>query len=252
MMALFALFVNCLLITVLISILTNTFAQVQQNAVQIYLFERTVRTLERIKADAMLEYVPPGNLAGLLLVAPAKLFLNERYFHKLHVFVVRATSVHVLLPIALYRRWRYSAYKRRSLYLDPSRGPNTKTDSFLRSIPKGLLDNSARTAFLARQVFERPVDHQEVEQAAGFSEAPEPLQLADELIRQTKNDLKETRHSSDAKESSDADTTERLGRMEASLVNLGMCFRSILDQLKLQITESMLRSLLRDTSAATR
>jgi hypothetical protein len=231
-MMIFALFANCLLITILISILSNTFAtvrfltdlgitqpsgQVQQNAVQYYLFERTVHTLERIKSDALLEYTIPGNLVGLLLVGPAKLILNERYLHTVHVFVVRLTSVHILLPIALYRRWQHSKYKRRSLFIDsPTQIPRSN-DTLMSSIPKRLLDGGSRTTFLTRQVFERPVNQERVQAAAGFVAEPVPVPTPEPAKPAAR----------DVPPASGPDE-ERLARIEKSLLGLGAwprCFR---------------------------
>lgn len=51
----------------LIAILSSSFDRVQKGATQELLFEKAVKTLERLKSDALLEYVPPANLLAVLL-----------------------------------------------------------------------------------------------------------------------------------------------------------------------------------------
>lgn len=74
-----------------------------------------MKTLERLKGDMLLEYVPPMNLLqvfwvialefyvvekdfrALLIIGPAQLVLKPRALHKLHVFLVRLTSFPMLV-----------------------------------------------------------------------------------------------------------------------------------------------------------
>lgn len=63
----YASYTNILLITMLIAILSSSFDRVQKGATQELLFEKAVRTLERLKSDALLEYIPPANILAILL-----------------------------------------------------------------------------------------------------------------------------------------------------------------------------------------
>ncbi|KDQ19429.1 hypothetical protein BOTBODRAFT_170530 [Botryobasidium botryosum FD-172 SS1] len=97
---------NTLLLTVLVSILSNTFSTVSSDASAEYMFRRAVSTLEGVKADALLSYQPPLNLIACVIMVPASFVLTPRWFHKVNVFLIRVTSCPILLIIALFeRRW---------------------------------------------------------------------------------------------------------------------------------------------------
>jgi regulator of protease activity HflC (stomatin/prohibitin superfamily) len=55
----FSAFAQTLLLTILIAILSATFASVQQNAVEAFLFQRAIKTLERVKSEVLHEFLPP-------------------------------------------------------------------------------------------------------------------------------------------------------------------------------------------------
>jgi hypothetical protein len=104
LMVLFAFLGNTLFLTVLVSMLTNTFSGVVSNAVQEIQFRRAVLTLEGVKSDAIFAYPPPFNILALIFFAPLKWVLSERFFHKVHVAVVKTLNLPLLLIIAWYER----------------------------------------------------------------------------------------------------------------------------------------------------
>lgn len=76
-MLVFAIFSNTLLLTILISILSNTFAAVQGAAVEEALFHKAATTLEMAnKGDALAEFLVPANLVALPLLLPASCILS--------------------------------------------------------------------------------------------------------------------------------------------------------------------------------
>lgn len=95
---------NTLLLTVLVSILSNTFATINEDAAAEALFRKAVWTIEGVKADALFSYQPPVNLLALCIMFPAGYLLSPRWFHKVNVFVIRLTNFPILLMIALYER----------------------------------------------------------------------------------------------------------------------------------------------------
>lgn len=105
LMTSFAALSNTLLLTILISILSNTAARIDANATQEYLFQHTVSTFEGVKSDALFSYQPPFNLLALLILKPATYLLSPRQLHSANVFLIRLTSFPVLVVIALYERW---------------------------------------------------------------------------------------------------------------------------------------------------
>lgn len=95
---------NTLLLTVLVSILSNTFARINEDAAAEAMFRRAVSTIEGVKADSLFSYQPPVNLLALCILLPSSYVLSPRWFHKVNVFMIRATNFPILLMIALYER----------------------------------------------------------------------------------------------------------------------------------------------------
>ncbi|XAO25011.1 hypothetical protein I312_103820 [Cryptococcus bacillisporus CA1280] len=107
LMVFYALLSNTLLLTVLVAILGNTFATINADAAAESMFRKAVSTLEGVKADAVFSYQLPFNLVAVIVMWPMRYVLSARWFHKVNVFMIRVTSVHVLLLIALYERQSY-------------------------------------------------------------------------------------------------------------------------------------------------
>ncbi|KAF8630162.1 hypothetical protein AX15_003108 [Amanita polypyramis BW_CC] len=104
LMVTYACLSNTLLLTVLVSILTNTFANISEDAVAEAMFRKAVSTIEGVKADFVFSYQPPVNLVALCILLPASYVLSPRWFHKVNVFLIRLTNFPFLLLIALYER----------------------------------------------------------------------------------------------------------------------------------------------------
>ncbi|WVQ81319.1 hypothetical protein IAT38_003442 [Cryptococcus sp. DSM 104549] len=106
-MVAYALLSNTLLLTVLVAILGNTFATINADAAAESMFRKAVSTIEGVKADAVFSYQLPFNMVAVVLMWPMSYILNPRWFHKVNVFMIRVTSIHILLLIALYERQSY-------------------------------------------------------------------------------------------------------------------------------------------------
>ncbi|KAI5833279.1 hypothetical protein K523DRAFT_370042 [Schizophyllum commune Tattone D] len=104
LMVTYACLSNTLLLTVLVSILTNTFATISEDALAEAMFRRAVSTIEGVKADSLFSYHPPINLLAVCVMFPLSFILTPRWFHKVNVFCIRLTSFPILLGIALYER----------------------------------------------------------------------------------------------------------------------------------------------------
>ncbi|EOR01157.1 hypothetical protein E3P92_01765 [Wallemia ichthyophaga] len=105
LIVLYACISNTLLLTVLVSILSTTFAKIDADAEAEYMFRQAVQTIEGVKSDALFGYQPPLNIFAWLVMAPARWILSPRWFHKFNVFMVRATAAPILLIISLYERY---------------------------------------------------------------------------------------------------------------------------------------------------
>ncbi|EMR69299.1 putative nonselective cation channel protein [Eutypa lata UCREL1] len=104
LMVTFAFLGNTLFLTILVSMLSNTFGTIVANATAEIAFRRAVVTLEGVKGDAIFAYQPPFNIIALFVLVPMRFFVNARWFHKIHVATVRAINVPILLIIALLER----------------------------------------------------------------------------------------------------------------------------------------------------
>jgi hypothetical protein len=105
----FAFLGNTLFLTILVSMLSNTFSTIVANATAEIQFRRSVLTLEGVKGDAIFAYQPPFNILALFVLVPMKFLVNARWFHKIHVSTVRALNLPILLIIALVER-RYLSF----------------------------------------------------------------------------------------------------------------------------------------------
>ncbi|OOQ89678.1 receptor-activated Ca2+-permeable cation channel [Penicillium brasilianum] len=104
LMIAFAFLGNTLFLTVLVSMLTNTFAKIVENATAEVHFRRAVLTFEGVKSDAIFAYRPPLNILALVILLPLKFVLSPRWFHKVNVGAARVLNAPLLLAIGLYER----------------------------------------------------------------------------------------------------------------------------------------------------
>ncbi|KAL8286871.1 hypothetical protein RQP46_003877 [Phenoliferia psychrophenolica] len=129
----FAILSQTLLLTILISLLSNTFAQVQANAETEILHQKALRTIERVKTDAMTSYVPPLNLAAFAILFTLRPFLSPRMFHKLNAFMIKLFNLPILLFLALATRIQH-----RSGYGKAAARISLRTKQAFDSLPRGF------------------------------------------------------------------------------------------------------------------
>lgn len=65
-------------LTMLISVLSNTFAAVQKNAETEIVWQKSLRTIERVESDALTSYVPPLNLLAMTILLPLRILATPR------------------------------------------------------------------------------------------------------------------------------------------------------------------------------
>jgi hypothetical protein len=105
---------NTLFLTILISMLSNTFSLIVRNAVQEVQYRRAVVCYMGVKADSLFSYWPPWNIVALVFLLPLKLVLGSRKFHTINVFFIRLLNAPTLLFLAWYeRRTMWQANDRR-------------------------------------------------------------------------------------------------------------------------------------------
>ncbi|KAI1407824.1 nonselective cation channel [Hypoxylon sp. FL1857] len=104
LMITFAFLGNTLFLTILVSMLSNTFSTIVNNASAEIQFRKAVLTLEGVKSDAIFAYQPPFNIIALFILVPMRFVVSPRWFHKIHVATVRTINLPVLLFIAVIER----------------------------------------------------------------------------------------------------------------------------------------------------
>ncbi|PPR00897.1 hypothetical protein CVT24_000382 [Panaeolus cyanescens] len=131
LMTIFAALSNTLLLTILISILSNTVATIDANATREYLFQYTIKTIEGVKSDALFSYQPPFNILAFIILKPASWFLTPRALHSVNVFLIKVTSLPQLIIIGFYERHLASGQKLRETGKDAAQ-------SFFNSLPRHI------------------------------------------------------------------------------------------------------------------
>ena len=113
LMVTFCILCNFLLLTVLISILSNSFAR--HNSREQFGFIFAVACAESITSDHLAVFLPPLNLIPFLILRPMRIFLpsKHRYIRRIKFALLRVTHAPFVLGVSLYEHF-FCAYKRRT------------------------------------------------------------------------------------------------------------------------------------------
>jgi catechol 2,3-dioxygenase-like lactoylglutathione lyase family enzyme len=103
-MVIYAFLGNTLFLTVLVSILSNTFSKIAADATAEIQFRRAVLTFEGVKSGPLFAYRPPFNLLAFVVLLPLKFLLSPRWFHKINITAVRILNFPILLAISYHER----------------------------------------------------------------------------------------------------------------------------------------------------
>lgn len=90
-------------VTILITVLTNSFMAIVQNANEEHQFVFAVNTISMVKSDALFSYIAPTNILAWL-ITPLRFFIPFRQFVKLNRTVIKITHFPVLFTICLYEK----------------------------------------------------------------------------------------------------------------------------------------------------
>lgn len=102
-LTLFLFICHFLIVTILITVLTNSFMAIVQNANEEHQFVFAVNTISMVKSDALFSYVAPTNVIAWLL-APLRFVLPFRQFVRINRTVIKVTHFPVLSLIYAYER----------------------------------------------------------------------------------------------------------------------------------------------------
>ena len=106
LMVTFAFLGNTLFLTILVSMLSNTFSKIASNTTAEITYRRAVLTFEGVKSDAIFAYQPPFNIIAICVMLPLKLIISPRWFHKVNVAFIRFLNAPLLFGIAAWERRR--------------------------------------------------------------------------------------------------------------------------------------------------
>ena len=102
-LTLFLFICHFLIVTILITVLTNSFMAIVQNANEEHQFVFAVNAISMVKSDALFSYVAPTNVIAWLL-APLRYVLPFRQFVRINRTVIKVTHFPVLFLIYAYER----------------------------------------------------------------------------------------------------------------------------------------------------
>ena len=103
LLALFLFMCHFLIVTILVTVLTNSFMKIVQNANEEHQFLFAVNTISMVKSDALFSYIPPTNVVGWLLI-PFKYMMPFKRFIRMNRLVIKLTHIPILFTIFVYER----------------------------------------------------------------------------------------------------------------------------------------------------
>lgn len=90
-------------VTILITVLTNSFMGIVQNANQEHQFLFAVNTISMVKSDALFSYIAPTNILAWL-ITPLRYLMPLRQFIRINRTIIKVTHLPILFTICLYEK----------------------------------------------------------------------------------------------------------------------------------------------------
>ena len=120
-LTLFLFICHFLVVTILITVLTNSFMAIVQNANEEHQFVFAVNTISMVKSDALFSYVAPTNVISWILT-PLRYIIPFRQYVKVNRTVIKVTHFPILFLIFMYEKTILSSSIVDSIDLIESRG----------------------------------------------------------------------------------------------------------------------------------
>jgi hypothetical protein len=102
-MAIFLIICHFLIVTILITVLTNSFMAIVKNAEEEHQFLFAINTISMVKSDALFSYVAPANIIGWIL-SPIRYIMPMSRYVKFNRTIIKVTHSPILFIIFLYER----------------------------------------------------------------------------------------------------------------------------------------------------
>jgi hypothetical protein len=120
-LTLFLFICHFLVVTILITVLTNSFMAIVQNANEEHQFVFAVNTISMVKSDALFSYVAPTNVISWILT-PLRYIIPFRQYVKVNRTVIKVTHFPILFLIFMYEKTILSSSVVDSIDLIETRG----------------------------------------------------------------------------------------------------------------------------------
>ncbi|CAJ2512155.1 Uu.00g051700.m01.CDS01 [Anthostomella pinea] len=104
LLVLFLIICHFLVVTILITVLTNSFMAIASNAKEEHQFLFAINTISMVKNDALFSYIAPANIFAWLLM-PFRYVMPIRQFVLLNRMVIKLTHWPLLFCIFLYEKY---------------------------------------------------------------------------------------------------------------------------------------------------
>ncbi|KAK9435122.1 hypothetical protein VB005_09915 [Metarhizium brunneum] len=104
LMMIFLIICHFLVVTILITVLTNSFMAIASNATEEHQFVFAINTISMVKNDALFSYIAPSNIFAWLLM-PLRYCMPLKHFVWLNRTIIKVTHFPVLFMIFLYERF---------------------------------------------------------------------------------------------------------------------------------------------------
>lgn len=157
-LTLFLFICHFLVVTILITVLTNSFMAIVQNANEEHQFVFAVNVISMIKSDSLFAYVAPTNIISWVLT-PLRYFIPFRQYVKINRTMIKVTHFPILFIICAYERTILQAGVVDSIDVIKPRGRGGK--DFKPKLPRLRREHSVATFRQDRaleEVFRQPFD----------------------------------------------------------------------------------------------
>lgn len=157
-LTLFLFICHFLVVTILITVLTNSFMAIVQNANEEHQFVFAVNVISMIKSDSLFAYVAPTNIISWVLT-PLRYFIPFRQYVKINRTMIKVTHFLILFIICAYERTILQAGVVDSIDIIEPRGRAGK--AFKPKLPRLRREHSVATFRQDRaleEVFRQPFD----------------------------------------------------------------------------------------------
>ncbi|KAH0613298.1 uncharacterized protein H6S33_009678 [Morchella sextelata] len=155
----FLIICHFLIVTILITVLTNSFAAVAANSQEEHQFLVAVNTLSLVKSDSLFSYTAPLNLLAWI-IHPLRFFIPFRSFVKLNRTAIKITHFPILVLIFLYERTALhdSLFNQTNAFSTKSAFPelSDRFDTSSRRLRGGSVMGSEHQEAALDEVFRRP------------------------------------------------------------------------------------------------